>query len=135
MNELNRVLQISNSVAQKFRNLPLYAEPRSPFGPGPSRKVPENTHDRHHRALPYTSPPSHGSQSEMTPDASSHFHVSLAWSLAQPPEESVTWLSNRTDEDFSFCFTVSSIKVKIGNVVTALALSSKLEISNGIVDT
>lgn len=135
MNELNRILQVSNGVAQKFRNLPLYAEPQSPFGPGPSRKLTKNTHGRHHRALPYTSSPYHGSQSEMTPDASSHFHVSIAWSLARPPEESVTWLSSRTDKDLNFCFTVSSVKVKIGNAVTALALSSKLEISNGIVDT
>lgn len=71
----------------------------------------------------------------MTPDASSHFHVSIAWSLARPLEESITWLGSRSDEDFNFCFTVSSVKVKIGNAVTALALSSKLETSNGIVDT
>lgn len=135
MNELNRMLKISNVVVQKFMNLPLYTEPQSSFGLGPSRKLHENAHARHHRASPYSYSPSRGSQPEIIPDESSHFHVSIAWSLVRPPEESITWLDSRTDEDFNFCFAVSSIKVKIGNAVTAIALPSKLEISNGIIDS
>ena len=66
-------------------------------------------------------------------DMSSNFHISIGWSLRKPSEEIIRKLDQVTDEDLSgLRLEVNSIKIKIGNTVTAVPLTSGLELSNGI---
>ena len=135
MNELNRILKISNAVAQKFGNLPLYSELQSPFGPGPCRTLDKNAYGKYRRVSPYSKTSSRGLSLDVVTDVSSHFHVSIGWSLSRPSEEAIVSMNSKIDGEFNFRFLVNSIKVKIGNAVTALMLLSKLELSNGYIDS
>lgn len=106
VNELERLLNVTNGVAQRFGQLPLYGEPKQ---------------------LPS------GFALQSRDDVASSFHISIGWSLNSPSNESSAELKNRIDvRDIFFQLHVSSIKVKIGNGVTAIPLASKVEIFNGI---
>lgn len=106
-NELARLLYVTNEVAEGFGQLPLYGEPQ--------------------QLLSGTAPRGQD-------DLSSNFHISIAWSLNPPSNDSSVKLENEIDaRDIAFQLHVSSVKVKIGNGVTAIALASKVETSNGII--
>lgn len=68
-------------------------------------------------------------------DMTSHFHVSIGWSLTRPCENMLAELKSITNDPlFPFRFSIDSLKVKIGNAVTAIALPSKVEAVNSIID-
>lgn len=69
-------------------------------------------------------------------DLSSRFHISIGWSLNPPPADLNLTLKNGTDmHNITYEFHISSVKVKIGNGVTAHPLPSNVETSNGILGT
>lgn len=134
-NELARLLQISNSVVEKFGQQPLYDEPpllSSISRPrGQEQDLPAKLDTR---ATP--GPRSRVMESGHTIDQSSRFHISIGWSLTPPAADLNLTLKNGTDvHKITYEFHISSVKVKIGNGVTAYSLPSKVETSNGIIGT
>lgn len=133
--ELARLLQISNSVVEKFGQQPLYDEPPLPSSishpRGQDRDVPAKLDTR---ATP--GPRSRVMESGHTIDLSSRFHISIGWSLTPPATDLNSTLKNGPGvHDITYEFHISSVKVKIGNGVTAYSLPSKVETSNGIIGT
>lgn len=134
-NELARLLQLSNSVVEKFGQQPLYEEPRvlsSISRPrGQDQDAPGKLDNR-----ATTRPRSRVMESGHTLDLTSKFHISIGWSLSPPPADLNSTMKNGTSmHDISYEFHISSVKVKIGNGVTAYSLPSKVETSNGIIGT
>lgn len=75
-------------------------------------------------------------ESGHTIDLSSRFHISIGWSLTPPATDLNSTLKNGPGvHDITYEFHISSVKVKIGNGVTAYSLPSKVETSNGIIGT
>ena len=112
-NELNSLLQLSNRVAASFGQPPLYDEPHS-------RTAKKN------RTQAYGVE----SESEETPESqyvSSKFHISIAWTLNAPSQ-------NMKEETHSADLTAlrnapvtfTSVKAKIGNSVSSLYLSTRI---------
>lgn len=73
------------------------------------------------------SPESNKNESSTLEDRSAYFHVSIAWNLSEPAPE---WMSLVESIDVSK-FTqppeaaIDVVKVKIGNVVSGIALGAK----------
>lgn len=69
-------------------------------------------------------------------DLASRFHISIGWSLNPPPADLNSTLKSESGKhNTTYEFHISSVKVKIGNGVTAYSLPSKVETSNGIIGT
>ena len=67
-------------------------------------------------------------------DLSSCFHVSVAWTLDQPSNEMLKTLEGLMDgNNMRLGFKVSTVKAKVGNVVTSWSLAARTESSNGII--
>ena len=68
-------------------------------------------------------------------DFSTHFHVSVAWSLLGPSEEVRSALGASGEEGRQDMeIAVSTIKVKVGNTVSAIPLHLSQGAKNGIMD-
>ena len=68
-------------------------------------------------------------------DMSSSFHISIGWALAAPTQE-MKQILDRTGIRFeAIKVGVNTVKVKIGNGITAISLESKIEESNKIIET
>ena len=67
----------------------------------------------------------------MTP----YFHISIGWSLKQPLKETEGKLDSQ-DRTQSICqgISVDSVKVKVGNTVTTMALPTKVDAYKGFLD-
>ncbi len=123
-NELARLLHISNGVAATFGQPPLYEEPQLSLLS---------------RSLGLTSADADNIHSlQANPrlvDVSSHFHISIGWSLEPPSKSFIARLEKEVNLDNKiFQLNISNIKVKVGNRVTAMSLPSKIvDTSNGII--
>ncbi|KAI4192250.1 MAG: hypothetical protein LQ346_004397 [Caloplaca aetnensis] len=76
--------------------------------------------------------------SETEEDASAHFHISIGWTLKEPiqgrlEEETIGNIAGRMP--LSLELRVQMVKVKVGNGIVAIALSTKAVESNGIAGT
>ena len=131
---LNALLSAANYTAALHDKPPLYAPPASP---------PRDSNVRG-RGRRVSRPGGRGGlgqsdlllpklQTRKGPDCSSSFHVSIAWSL-EPPSTEMTDRMRSIDTNSlqQVGLTVGSIKAKIGNVITAIALATKMPDSGGI---
>ena len=67
-------------------------------------------------------------------DVSSSFHISIVWTLDAPTQDLRERL-NSTDMDFQgITIDINTIKVKIGNGITAIPLAKKIETTNRIIE-
>lgn len=103
-NALNRLLALTNSAVEVFGQLPLYSRPSSSvISPGDS------------------------------PDQSDSFHISIAWTFATPTSSIIARTQAAEvkavlDRDIrSLRIGCERVKVKIGNVVESVMLSSGAE--------
>ncbi len=128
--ELNRLLTISNETAKAFKQPLLYIEsapsamdldlhqPGQPTLTGKeawSKTSFTNSHFQ--ERLP----------SDKEPDMSSSFHISIGWTLEAPSQDMI--------EEKTMCVQifVDTVKVKIGNIITTIPLSSQVKVSGGII--
>ncbi|MCJ1313053.1 poly(U)-specific 3'-to-5' RNA exonuclease [Agyrium rufum] len=136
-NELNKFLQASNTVTQSFDQPPLYAPlatkerndrpSRGGRGRGrANRRARGHGSDRNQAALS-ARPPS------PIFDASENFHISVGWVLNEPDGELRAVLRGISEEDVGDAtIHVDTVKVKIGNHVSAVSLKAQLASSKGI---
>lgn len=67
-------------------------------------------------------------------DMSSKFHISIGWALFQPPENPNVKLRNTFVHESGFHLPVNCLKVKIGNCVTEISFTFRVEASNVLVE-
>lgn len=109
---LNRLLNLSNDTLARFSQPPLYARPLAE-----ERLTSASLRSR--SSDPGTSLPAE--------DFSGCFHISLAWSLAEPSlkeRERVAGIDLRAVREIQVEF--DSVKAKIGNNVTSIPLAKHL---------
>ncbi|KAH9873795.1 hypothetical protein IAQ61_004422 [Plenodomus lingam] len=109
--ELNRLLNACNQAAQKHGHAGLYTGGE---GDGPMEAS-------------ETSPESTKRKAPTLGDRSAFFHVSIAWNLSEPAPEWISWVKNIDVGAFTQPpeAAIDVVKVRIGNVVTSIALGSK----------
>lgn len=114
--ELVQLLGISNGVVTKFGQRPLYHEqqrisyPSNVLNEDPATKV-----NKIERLYP------------VPKLMASQFHISIGWSLDALPNHTEKLRNMFTLDDTMFKFDVSTVKVKIGNEVTAFSLLSEVD--------
>ena len=124
--ELNRLLQISNETAKAFKQPPLYVERFSSAITEDSGHLNQRAHAAFQKGLP----------SERNVDVSSSFHISIGWTLEAPSQGDILKLNSVIEEEATnFRILVEAVKVKIGNGITAMPLTSKAGESGGIIGT
>ena len=126
---LNRLLRLSNNAAAVFGQPPLYQ--KEPFLQAsiPYRKKEKVGGDRGVAPSPWRM-----SYTDAKDDLSSHFHISIAWTLRAPSKEIKEMVKQLNREEEPITFNVSMVKVKIGNSVSPVSLSSRKDTSNGIIE-
>ncbi|KAL8950743.1 MAG: hypothetical protein Q9222_003240 [Ikaeria aurantiellina] len=138
--ELNRLLRASNMVAGDFGQPLLYVSQMASKELPP---IPKNSASgrRGGRAKANAL---HGSvdihalkacHSDSYEDVSGSFHVSIGWTLEEPPTSSLNFDNegNTVDDSLKNEFLVQVVKAKVGNATMVVELGSKAPMSNGIV--
>lgn len=147
-NELNLLLHASNTAARSFALPPLYTTPvtinnqtQSQLrggGRGRGRglgrgRVLSGMRDQTREwkggfasALGVSAPLT------AAPDASSHFHVSIAWALEPPSSTMIEQLKEVDVGGFGLEVGVRAVKIKVGNVVEVLGLEGRVGVERGI---
>ena len=128
--ELNRLLTISNETAKAFKQPLLYID-----------ATPSAMDLDLHKSCQLTLPGKEAWNktsftalhfqerlpSDKEPDMSSSFHISIGWTLEAPSQDVI--------EEKTMCIQVfvDTVRVKIGNSITAMPLSSQVKASSGII--
>lgn len=134
-NGLNKLLHVSNRTVAYFGQAPLYTNLLQDSHDGQSRKRQAANRGRSKETTRITAPSSvnHSGLSNDI-DMSSNFHVSIGWTLGDPTQG----LNERLDTtgiDFqNLKVDVNTVKVKIGNGITAVSLATKIDSSNKILE-
>lgn len=136
-NGLNRMLEVSNNVLSSFGQLPLYAVSQSQTRPSISEN--RSKSGSHSNRTVRNKHRTGRGRTDMVPqsartDFSSHFHISVGWSIDKPsPEElkraTSADVSDLTNERIKF----DTVKVKIGNAITAIPLFKGVEVGKGLI--
>jgi hypothetical protein len=112
---LNKLLHVSNKVAEEFGQPPLYAQPTSSTHHPPKKHTARNNIRRS------------TSDFEHMQDLSDAFHISIAWTLTQPGEELIAAtelvMKDQSTTLKDIQITTKEIKAKIGNIVTSIPLT------------
>ncbi|QDS67855.1 hypothetical protein FKW77_007608 [Venturia effusa] len=131
-NELNRLLDACNQAAASTHQPKLYV-------PSDGAAIPESDSKKQKTSNAHTgSEKAVSTDSVSIPDCSDFFHVSLAWSLSSQQLDEEAWASDASQNAFKrLGTTFDVVKVKIGNVITPIALSTKKSsrITKGLLGT
>ena len=133
-NGLNKLLHLSNQTVMRFGQPPLYTDSLQTSVDGQSRKRQAGTVGRSKEAA------SAGalSPTDRLPlydiDMSSSFHISIGWTLGAPAQDLRDRLTTMTVNFEAIKVDVSVVKVKIGNNITALPLTTKIDNSHKIIE-
>ena len=131
---LTALLVISNLTVVKFGQPPLYAM-TSGAGSSDIRQsgsMPNTKRDHIRPVRPQQDRASKGAKVEDS-DFSYGFHVSIGWTLQKPSASALTILKELEASLEPFSIAISSIKVKMGNTVNVIPLSSIQGSSSGII--
>jgi hypothetical protein len=125
---LNKLLGLCNETVQAFSQPPLYASLEA-TGPALQR------HGRPRK--PQRLDSSLSLQKKEFEDFSTAFHISIGWALEQPTIEAVDLMKTILDDQIlesikKMTIKVDNVKVKIGNVVTSVALPLKAVEGKGL---
>lgn len=124
---LNKLLHMTNTSARAFGQPNLYTEANVSVREPPLKREKEvPTPQGRNRSVI--------AESWTTRlDMSAHFHLSIGWSLIGPSEDAEQALGEARDDELQqLRIGVESIKVKVGNSITAIPLASKVEYASGI---
>lgn len=138
-NELNKLLRVSNETAMAFKQPPLYTEQLPPGMDDGSPKLSQRSVTGKTAPAKGSSTGSHsqkGPPSDHDLDVSPNFHISIGWMLKAPSQNMVLMLNRvSVEQSEGFQFPVDTVKVKIGNGVIDVPLSSKEKLSGGIIES
>lgn len=126
---LNKLLHISNAVAQAYGQPPLYTDHLTDSTRSLKRrkKIGETSGNNNSSPQRVSNGTDIGNKISRD-DMSSHFHISIGWLLVQPLKEVEEKLESLGTQRFSdYTLKVNAIKVKIGNAVTTISLLSKMD--------
>ena len=131
---LTALLVISNQTVVRFGQPPLYA---MSIGAGSSAvrtfgSMPNTIHDHHQQVHQQQDQASRGARVDDS-GSSYGFHVSIGWILQEPSTSALMILKELEDSLEPFSIAISSIKVKMGNTVNVIPLSSMQGSSSGII--
>lgn len=132
---LNKLLRTSNAVAEAFGQPPVYTNVYS--SSTTSFPLKRGGRDNNGGSLDGIWQASNNERAERsaipTPDISSPFHISIGWSL-EGPEEAIKLEDIFKEQDIGGTLSIDAVKVKIGNAVTVIPLSSSLDTSSAILE-
>jgi hypothetical protein len=133
---LNKLLRTSNAVAEAFGQPLLYTDvyPSSTTSFSLKRGRRHNNGASLHGIRQARGNERAEKSAIPTPDISSCFHISIGWSLEGPGEEAKLEDIFK-EQDIGGALSIDAVKVKIGNTVTVLPLSSSLDTSSAILES
>ena len=116
--ELNRLLDSCNNAARQAGYPGLYVGGR---GDGPMQRETSSGQSENPTRKSYEKPPTNGL------DHTEHFHVSIAWNLAEPDPAFIKLVNDFdvSEHVTSLEPTFDTVKVKVGNTVHSIDLGSK----------
>ena len=134
-NGLNKLLHVSNQTVTNFGQAPLYTNMLQDSHDGQSRKRQAANRGRSKETMRVTasSSMSHSGLSNDN-DMSSSFHVSIGWTLGDPTQDVNERLNTNGIDFHNLKVDVNTVKVKIGNGITAVSLALKIDSSNKILE-
>jgi hypothetical protein len=134
-NELDTLLDISNTAADSVGQPPLYQDVTNQRAtdqrPSKTMSNPQKTRDGKASSANRTSDVIN------IPETGSHFHISIGWSSETPSPEAISHLQSSEvqrllEEAKTFRVSFKDVKVKIGNTVTVIALPTKAGQGKGV---
>ncbi len=133
---LNKLLRASNAVAEAFGQPPLYTDVHpSSTSSSPLKRERRDNNGGTLNGTPQTRSNERAETSATSaPDISSYFHISIGWSL-DGPEEEAKLEDTFKEQDVGGTLSIDAVKVKIGNAVTVIPLSSSLDTSSAILES
>ena len=131
---LNELLRISNTLVQTHNQPPLYIDSQ-PAQTNARREYKAQPEGRSNSTLGFSfqASPDHSATANYV-DASSSFHVSIAWRLAAPSESLTEQLHHASKDLQDIEIGIQTIKVKMGNGLTSIPLASRIDTSNRIIE-
>lgn len=136
-NFLNRLLRVSNQVFGSFGQPPLYAlsQPEVRAYPTESRRKAGFHRNRRVRSEDRPDGGRIDTLSEsVNADFSSHFHISIGWSLQEPSDEELERARSADISDLrSKPIGFDTVKLKIGNAITVIPLAKRVDVGGGII--
>lgn len=129
--QLNKLLRASNKVANKYGQLCLYVSPEASTARAlvDRRYQPQGSSHESQTARPQGGTRIQSPSLELPKDASTHFHVSIGWTLEKPPEA----LLDEITSGQALKVEVRRIKIKVGNGIVVVQLGSGTPESNGLI--
>lgn len=134
-NGLNKLLHLSNQTVTSFGQPPLYIDSQQSSVDGQSRKCEAGNVGRSKEARRGASSPAISRpETPYDLDMSSNFHISIGWTLGVPTQGMRERLNSSGIDSQAIKFDVNTVKVKIGNGITAISLAAKIDNSNKIIE-
>lgn len=134
-NGLNKLLHLSNQTVANFGQPPLYTDLLQYSADGRSRKRPTANRGRSKETTKAAISSSMSHSEPLTDiDMSSSFHISIGWTLGVPSQDLRERLNTRGIDFLTLKVDVSTVKVKIGNGITAISLATKIDSSNKMIE-
>ena len=134
-NGLNTLLHLSNQTVVGFGQPSLYTDSlqSSVDGQWGKRQAGNVRRSKETRRAASSSPMS-GSGPSNDIDMSSNFHISIGWTLGAPTQGLRERLKTTGIDLQAIKIDVHTVKVKIGNGITAISLAIKVDNSNKIIE-
>ena len=123
--DLNKLLQISNQAVTGFGQPSLYTDSLQSFPDSQPRKRQAGNRGRSKEIT--------GAAASYT-DMSSSFHISIGWTLDASSQDLRERLNNTAIDFQGITIDINTVKVKIGNGITALSLARKIDTVNKIIE-
>ena len=122
---LKKLLRFSNTTAQSYGQLPLYEKECSQKRRAKTLGAPK---DRQ----PLSSSTSHLQAATYDDAEISSFHISVGWTLKAPSPPLIERLGTFVNDVRGLEVPVNAVKIKIGNAISVIPLTQKVEIANRI---
>lgn len=132
-NDLNKLLHLSNRTVVGFGQPSLYVD-SSVCGQNLKSQTLFVSRRKTAKRDPSSSSISRTGASNDV-DMSSNFHISIGWTLAAPTQDMRQLLDGTGITFEAIKVEVDTVKVKIGNGITAISLGSKIDESNKMIET
>lgn len=131
---LNKLLHVSNQTVTSFGQAPLYTNSLEDSHSGQPRKrqAANASGPKGNRVTASSS--MNQSRVSSNIDMSSNFHVSIGWTLSVPTQGLNEKLNTTGINLQALKVDVNTIKIKIGNAITAVSLETKIDSSNKILE-
>ena len=131
---LNKLLYATNRTAEEFGQPPLYES--APLASTKQQRMPKMRKRGTARGgLNNLARGSIWPVEEKIEDLSAHFHISIAWTLEAPAEDDCKdggFGAQFGLDDRGLDVSVETLKAKIGNITSSIALSARIDTVNGI---